>query len=97
MAIIKTYKAFNGESMGVAFSDGKGETDNPWLIQRFKESGYKVEEAKEDEKEEALEVPEEQKEEDKEEAKEDEKNEPASTKKASPAKTRSAASKAKAK
>ena len=33
---------FSGESAGVQFRDGVGETDNPWLIQWFEEHGYKV-------------------------------------------------------
>lgn len=35
-------KGFTGESFGVAFSDGVGETEDRWLIQRFKEFGYTV-------------------------------------------------------
>lgn len=34
---------FSGESAGVQFRDGVGETDNPWLIQWFKDHGYTVE------------------------------------------------------
>lgn len=43
-------KSFNGESASVIFVDGVGETDNPHLIQWFKEKGYTVE-AKESKKE----------------------------------------------
>ena len=35
-------EGFTGVSMGIAFTDGVGETDNEWLVQRCKESGYKV-------------------------------------------------------
>ena len=33
---------FSGESAGVQFRDGIGETDNPWLIQWFRDHGYEV-------------------------------------------------------
>lgn len=39
-------KGFTGESFGVAFSNGVGETEDRWLIQRFKEHGYTVEDDK---------------------------------------------------
>lgn len=43
--IIKTpAKDYTGISLGVAFVDGEGKTANPWLVQRFKESGYQVSE-----------------------------------------------------
>lgn len=35
-------EGFTGISFGVPFLQGKGQTDDPWLVQRFKESGYKV-------------------------------------------------------
>ncbi|WP_277631486.1 HeH/LEM domain-containing protein [Atopococcus tabaci] len=54
MAKIKAPNAlYNGESAGIQFSKGVAETDNPWLIQWFKENGYSVsEEPKEDSAEE---------------------------------------------
>lgn len=41
--ILSKNKSFNGESAGVQFRDGEGATQNPWLIQWFKEHGYTVE------------------------------------------------------
>lgn len=46
MAVIKTKEPVNAITMGVAFIAGTAETDDPWLIQRFKEKGYIVEETK---------------------------------------------------
>ncbi len=34
---------YNGESAGVQFRDGVGETGDPWLIQWFLDHGYTVE------------------------------------------------------
>lgn len=45
-ATVKIYSpvsGFSGESAGIQFRNGVGETDNPWLIQWFKDHGYKVE------------------------------------------------------
>ena len=35
---------YTGSSAGVTFVNGVGETDNPYLIDWFKERGYRVEE-----------------------------------------------------
>lgn len=41
--IIKTpVKGYTGVSFGVPFANGEGKTIDPWLVQRFKESGYEV-------------------------------------------------------
>lgn len=37
-------KDYTGVSFGIAFNAGVGETSDAWLVQRFKESGYKVSE-----------------------------------------------------
>lgn len=42
-ATIKTKEPVNAITMGIAFIAGVAETDDPWLIQRFKEKGYEVE------------------------------------------------------
>lgn len=42
MLIIAPNKEFTGEAFGVAFQDGKGITNNEWLITRFKEKGFDV-------------------------------------------------------
>lgn len=36
---------YSGESAGVQFRDGVGETNDPWKIRWFKEHGYDVESA----------------------------------------------------
>jgi len=49
--VICPNKQYSGISASVTFVNGVGETDNPSLIQWFKDKGYKVEEpAFEDEK-----------------------------------------------
>ncbi len=44
--IIAPNKQYNGVSATVQFTDGVGETDNPYLISWFKAQGYEVEEGK---------------------------------------------------
>jgi len=39
-------KDYNGVSAGVVFVNGVGETSDPYLLNWFKEKGYKVEEQK---------------------------------------------------
>lgn len=46
--IIAPNRLYAGESAGLQFSNGEAETDNKWLIQWFKENGYKVEEKPEE-------------------------------------------------
>lgn len=43
MKIMAPNKQYSGISAGVAFSNGFGETDNPHLIEWFREHGYGVE------------------------------------------------------
>lgn len=45
--IIAPNKKYSGIAAGVSFYNGVGETTDPYLIQWFKEHGYKVEEQKE--------------------------------------------------
>lgn len=46
MAVIHApNESYTGTSASVDFCNGKGSTDNPHLIQWFKEHGYRVEEA----------------------------------------------------
>jgi hypothetical protein len=40
--------AYNGESAGVKFSNGVGETEDPNIVSWFQENGYKVEEQVQD-------------------------------------------------
>jgi hypothetical protein len=43
LAIIKApNEKYNGVSASLTFVNGKAETDEPWLIQWFKEHGYEV-------------------------------------------------------
>lgn len=45
MAVIHApNESYTGTSASVAFCNGKGSTDNPHLIQWFREHGYRVEE-----------------------------------------------------
>ena len=37
-------EGYSGSSAGVTFVNGVGETDNPYLIDWFKERGYRVDE-----------------------------------------------------
>ena len=46
MAKIKAPHNYNGADFGVVFVDGVGETEDAWLITRFKEFGYIVEDPK---------------------------------------------------
>ena len=47
MAIIKSpNKSYTGVSASVAFANGVGKTDNPYLIKWFKTHGYEIEEEK---------------------------------------------------
>ena len=39
---------YSGSSAGVTFVNGVGETDNPYLIEWFKDHGYKVDEVDEE-------------------------------------------------
>lgn len=50
MKIYAPNKAYTGVSASVAFCNGIGETDNPNLINWFKEHGYIVEEVSEEPK-----------------------------------------------
>lgn len=43
--IIAPNTEYNGESAGVTFENGVGQTDDPNLISWFKEHGYKVEDS----------------------------------------------------
>ena len=47
MKIYSPNKEYTGVSASVAFCNGAGETENPHLIQWFKDHGYKVEDAEE--------------------------------------------------
>jgi hypothetical protein len=49
--ILSPEEAYSGVSFTVGFAAGKGETNDPWLIQRFKESGYTVQETSKPDKE----------------------------------------------
>ena len=49
MKIYSPNKEYTGISASVPFCNGVGETEDPLLIQWFKEHGYKVEEAPETE------------------------------------------------
>lgn len=46
MKIYAPNKEYTGVSASVSFCNGKGETDDPRLIQWFKDHGYEVEEEK---------------------------------------------------
>lgn len=48
MQIKAPNKSYTGESFGVMFQHGIGKTDDPWLISRFKEKGFIVEEEPEE-------------------------------------------------
>jgi hypothetical protein len=39
-------RGYTGKIAGVSFANGEGETENEWLIQWFKNKGYKVVEEK---------------------------------------------------
>lgn len=43
MLIKAPNKAYTGESFGVMFQHGVAHTDDPWLIGRFKEKGFTIE------------------------------------------------------
>jgi hypothetical protein len=45
--IISKVSGYNGESAGVQFRDGVGETSDPWRIQWFLDHGYTVEDSSE--------------------------------------------------
>lgn len=47
MKIYSPNKEYTGVSASVSFCNGKGETDDPRLIQWFKDHGYDVEDTKE--------------------------------------------------
>lgn len=49
MKICSPVKDYTGISASVSFCDGVGETDDPHLIEWFKDHGYEVEETKTDE------------------------------------------------
>ena len=59
MKIYSPNKDYTGISASVPFCGGVGETDNPRLIQWFKDHGYTVEEIKPDEKDQEVKTPEE--------------------------------------
>lgn len=48
MQIKAPNKSYTGESFGVMFQHGIGKTDDPWLISRFKEKGFVVEDEPEE-------------------------------------------------
>ena len=48
MRIKAPNKSYTGESFGVMFQHGIGKTDDPWLISRFKEKGFVVEDEPEE-------------------------------------------------
>ena len=52
--ILAPNKQYNGISAGVAFTNGTGESDNPVLLDWFKDKGYEVEEPEEPEPEDNL-------------------------------------------
>lgn len=51
MKIYSPNKEYTGISASVAFCNGRGETDDPHLIEWFKEHGYTVEEPESHEEE----------------------------------------------
>lgn len=48
MQIKAPNQSYTGESFGVMFQHGVGKTDDPWLISRFKEKGFTIEEEPEE-------------------------------------------------
>lgn len=48
MQIKAPNKSYTGESFGVMFQHGIGKTDDLWLISRFKEKGFVVEDEPEE-------------------------------------------------
>lgn len=56
MKIYSPNREYTGISASVAFCDGRGETDDPHLIEWFKEHGYTVEEPKSHEEESDIQV-----------------------------------------
>lgn len=48
MKIFSPVKTYTGMSASVSFCNGIGETEDPHLIEWFKEHGYEVEEAEKD-------------------------------------------------
>ncbi len=50
--IIAPNRSYTGVSAGVAFLNGEGSTDNPRLVEWFREHGYLVEEPEEKSREE---------------------------------------------